>query len=85
MKDFKTIEEERCSATLLCEIKRVSYEYDGYRNLYLVLDIAKAIFFKYIPKENKSNTVHFNTFRALVEVVEYHSSNIADDDALITL
>ena len=81
IKDFKNIEDAKDCAPLLRKVKGVSYEYDGHRNPYLALDDAKTKFYSYLQK-NDSNTMHFNTFRALVEVVEHHGGNISNDDAL---
>ena len=72
IKDFKDAEDAKNCATLLREIKGVSYEYDGHRNLYLALDDAKTKFYSYLQKGVDPNTLHVNTFRALVEVVEHH-------------
>ena len=84
IKGFKDVEDTKKTATLLREIKGVSYEYDGHRNPYLALDDAKTKFYSYLQK-GESNTMHFNTFRALVEVVEHHGGNIANDEALINI
>ena len=79
---FDATEEDKNSADLLREVKGISYEYDGHRNPYLALDDAKT---KYYQRENDTNVSHFNTFRALAEVVEHHGGNIGNDDALVDL
>ena len=53
-------------------MKGISYEYDRHCNPYLALDDAKTEYYKYFQKENDTNVSHFNTFRALAEVVEHH-------------
>ena len=83
--DFAATEDDKNSADLLREVKGISYEYDGHRNPYLALDDAKTKFYKYYQKENDTNVSHFNTFRALAEVVEHHGGNIGNDDALVNL
>lgn len=83
--DFDVIEDDKNSANLLREVKGISYEYDGHRNPYLALDDAKTKIYKYYQKENDTNVSHFNTFRALVEVIEHHGGNIGNDDALVNI
>ena len=82
---FNTIENEKETDKLLREVKGISYEYDGHRNPYLALDDAKTKYYKYYQKENETNVSHFNTFRALAEVVEHHGGDIGRDDALVNL
>ena len=65
--------------------KRGSYEYNGHRNPYLALNNAKTKFYSYLQKETDSNTLHVNTFCALVEVIENHGGNIGNDDALTNI
>ena len=36
-------------------------------------------------KRNTKNIIYFNTFKALVEIMEHHGRNIANDDVLIDL
>ena len=82
---FNTIEDGKETDKLLREVKGISYEYDGHRNPYLALDDAKTKYYKYYQKENETNVSHFNTFRALAEVVEHHGGDIGRDDALVNL
>ena len=85
IKGFDAIEDNKNSANLVREAKGISYEYDGHPNPYLVLNNAKTKYYKYFQKENNTNLLHFNTFRALAEVVEHHGRNIRNDNALVDL
>ena len=69
---FDAIEDNKNSANIIREVKGISYKYDGHCNLYLVLDDAKTKYYEYYQGDNDTNMSHFNTFRALVEVVEHH-------------
>ena len=83
--NYKKINKEKDSAAILREINGISYKYDSHRDPYLALNNAKSKFYLYSQKENKTNTVHFNTFKAVVGVVEHQSSSIANDETLINL
>ena len=85
VENYLPINELKDSATLLSEIKGISYQYNGHRNLYLALDDAKSKYYAYYQKEHDTNTLHFNKFRALVEVVEHHGGNSVNDGVLIDL
>ena len=67
---------------LLLEIKSISYEYKVDRIPYLALDDAKSTFYSHYQKSNESNTLHYNTFLALLEVIERHGENLCCDGAL---
>ena len=83
LKQFESIDSNNDATSFLMEIKDISYEYKGYRNPYLALDDAKIALYIYYQKTNESNTLHCNTFQALVEAVEHHRINLYCDDALI--
>ena len=85
LKEFKSIDDKKDTVSLLMEVKAVSYEYKGHRNLYLTLDNAKTTLCAYSQKLYDTNTTHYNTFQALVEVVEHHSGSLCRDCALMLL
>ena len=47
LKNFKDFDDEKDTATLLIEIKAISYKYKGHRNHYLDLDDAKSKLYSY--------------------------------------
>ena len=73
------------SATFIREVKCISYKYDNHRSLYLALENVRSKFYFYFQKANNMNTLHFDTFKALVEVIEHHWGNISSNDTLINL
>ena len=85
LKHFKDFDNEKDTATLLIEIKAISYKYKGHRNPYLALDDAKLKLYSYYQKPHESNTLHYNTFHLIVEVVEHHGGTICRDEALIKI
>ena len=82
LSNSKEFDDEKDPASLLREIKAVSYEYKGRRNHYLALDEAKTKIYKYYQKSFESKTLHYNTFIALVEVVEHHEGTLYRDETL---
>ena len=71
--------------SLLIEVKVVSYGHKGHRNPYLALDDANNIIDAYYQRPYKSNTTHYNTFQALVEVVEHYDGSLSRDRAPILI
>ena len=67
------------------EVKAVSYRYKGHRNHYLTLDDANTMLYAYCQKSHKSNTTHYISFQALVEVVEHHGGSLCRDCALMLI
>ena len=78
---FKETQNSKVCDVLLREIKGVSYEYDGHRNPYLALNDAKTKYYEY-NQGGDTTTSYFNTFRALVEVIEHHGGNVGNNKAL---
>ena len=76
LKRFESIDNKKDTASLLMEAKVVSYEYKGHRNPYLALNDAKDTLYAYGQKPYETNTTQYNTFQALVEVVEYHGGSL---------
>ena len=85
LKYFKDFDDPKDSATLLIEIKVISYEYKWHSNPYLAPDDAKTKLYSHLKKSYDSNTLHYNTFQTLVEVVEHHDGTLYDDQALVLL
>ena len=83
--NYTKIDDKNNSAALLGEIKCISYKYGDHWNLYLTLENVRSKFYSYFQKENKMNTLNFDTFKALVEVTKHHRGNIASNDTLINL
>ena len=63
----------------------MTYEYKGHKNLYLALGGAKTKLYNYLQKAHKSNTLHYNIFATLVEVVEHHGGAFCRDEALVEI
>ena len=47
LKQFESIDNKKDTASLLMEVKAVSYEYKGLHNPYLALEDAKATLYAY--------------------------------------
>ena len=82
LKDF---DDYKDTASLLKKIKSILYEYKGHMNLYLALNDTKIKLYVCYQKPHASKTLHYNTFHALVEVVDHHGGMICIDEALIEI
>ena len=80
LKTFKNFDDEKVSATLLKEIKAVSYKQKGDRNPYLALDDANSKIYRCFQSTFESNTLHYNPFVALIEIVEHHGGTLCSDE-----
>jgi len=60
LKYFKDFDNPKDSATLLMEIKAISYEYKGHNNPYLALDDAKTKLYSYHQKLYDFNILSYD-------------------------